>query len=86
LNRNFTISRRLTEYHKEDVIRIGHKLGVPMELSLSCMNPTVVASKDEEQDVIHCGACSKCRERRDAFMAAGVPDRTAYAVLRTRER
>jgi 7-cyano-7-deazaguanine synthase in queuosine biosynthesis len=23
---------------------------------------------------IHCGACSKCRERRDAFRATGIPD------------
>jgi 7-cyano-7-deazaguanine synthase in queuosine biosynthesis len=34
---------------------------------------------------VHCGACSKCRERRDAFAAAGVPDRTAYAVEWTRQ-
>jgi 7-cyano-7-deazaguanine synthase len=53
------------------VIRLGVELGVPLALTLSCMNP---------RDSRHCGQCSKCRERRDAFRDAGVPDPTAYAV------
>ena len=56
---------------KRDVIRLGVELGVPLELTLSCMNP---------QDGRHCGRCSKCRERRDGFTAAGVEDRTDYAA------
>ncbi len=56
---------------KRDVIRLGVELGVPLELTLSCMNP---------QDGRHCGRCSKCRERRDGFSAAGVADPTTYAV------
>jgi 7-cyano-7-deazaguanine synthase len=56
---------------KSDVIRLGMELGVPLELTLSCMNP---------QAGLHCGQCSKCRERRDAFAEAGVTDPTAYAV------
>lgn len=56
--------------HKEDVIRLGHESGVPLELTLSCMKP---------RDGMHCGECSKCRERRDAFNAAGIDDRTRYA-------
>ena len=48
--------------------RRGAALGVPFELTLSCMNPSRAGR--------HCGACSKCRERQDAFMAAGVEDRT----------
>jgi 7-cyano-7-deazaguanine synthase len=27
----------------------------------------------------HCGRCSKCRERRDAFSEAGVLDPSVYA-------
>ena len=58
--------------HKSDVIQLGVKLGVPLELTLSCMNP---------QRGEHCGQCSKCRERRDAFHEAGVEDLTAYATV-----
>jgi 7-cyano-7-deazaguanine synthase len=32
----------------------------------------------QPKDGMHCGRCSKCRERRDAFKAAGVEDPTAY--------
>lgn len=55
--------------HKSDVIRRGVELGVPLELTLSCMQP---------KDGLHCGRCSKCRERRDAFREAGVDDPTSY--------
>src|SRR6476646_3306753 len=55
--------------HKADVIRLGRELGVPRELTLSCMQPV---------NGLHCGQCSKCRERRDAFAEAGIEDPTAY--------
>ena len=48
--------------------------GVPFELTLSCMNPQSATGS-----ALHCGACSKCRERHDAFVDAGVADPTAYA-------
>jgi len=54
---------------KADVIRKGIELGVPLELTLSCMQP---------KEGLHCGKCSKCRERRDAFREAGVEDPTGY--------
>jgi 7-cyano-7-deazaguanine synthase len=53
---------------KAEVIRRGAALGVPFELTLSCMKPVGR----------HCGECSKCRERHDAFVDAGIPDPTAY--------
>jgi 7-cyano-7-deazaguanine synthase len=54
---------------KADVIRRGVELGVPLELTLSCMQP---------EGGLHCGRCSKCRERRDAFREAAVEDPTRY--------
>jgi 7-cyano-7-deazaguanine synthase len=56
---------------KSDVIKMGVELGVPLDLTLSCMNP---------REGSHCGTCSKCRERRDAFNEAGIEDPTRYAV------
>jgi 7-cyano-7-deazaguanine synthase len=57
--------------HKGDVIRLGHEIGVPLALTLSCMSP---------RDGLHCGECSKCRERHDGFREAGIEDPTTYAV------
>ena len=60
----------LASLHKDAVVRLGIDLGVPLQLSMSCMNP---------QGDRHCGQCSKCRERQDAFREAGLDDPTAYA-------
>jgi 7-cyano-7-deazaguanine synthase len=79
LDRRIAIETPFRELHKQDVIRRGHQLGVPFELTLSCMNPRV-----RGEEIRHCGACSKCRERRDAFRAAGVSDPTPYSSTRGR--
>ena len=63
---------------KAEVIRRGAALGVPFELTLSCMNP-VQSAVGNRQSAVHCGECSKCRERHDAFIDAGVRDPTDYA-------
>ena len=70
LAHQITMAAPFVEMHKSDVIRLGAELGVPFELTLSCMNP---------RQGLHCGQCSKCRERRDAFHEAGITDPTAYA-------
>jgi 7-cyano-7-deazaguanine synthase len=62
--------------HKHDVIHLAASLGVPLDLTLSCMRPELTGDSLLPR---HCGLCSKCRERRDAFAAAGVPDPTSYS-------
>jgi len=53
---------------KAAVIRRGARL--PLHLSFSCIAP---------RGKFHCGRCNKCAERRRAFKAAHVEDRTVYA-------
>jgi 7-cyano-7-deazaguanine synthase len=64
------IAAPFSKMSKTEVIAAGRRLGVPLELTLSCMQPA---------GGLHCGRCSKCRERRDAFIAAGGGDPTPYA-------
>jgi 7-cyano-7-deazaguanine synthase len=74
LDHRIEIATPFIEWDKEDVIRRGVELNVPFELTLSCMNPVLASGLPQ-----HCGLCSKCRERRDAFAAAGVKDPSTYA-------
>lgn len=71
LDHSVEIATPFLGWSKADVIRRGIDLRVPLEVTLSCMNPAA--------GPIHCGVCSKCRERRDAFAAAGVADPAEYA-------
>ena len=52
---------------KEEVILAGKKL--VLDATFSCINP-----KGYE----HCGDCNKCVERKKAFFAVGMPDKTRY--------
>lgn len=75
---------------KSEVVRRGVALGVPLALTLSCMNPAEKKgsggffgsgrSEKSSRPLFprHCGLCSKCRERHDAFVEAGVDDPTDY--------
>ena len=58
--------RRLS---KAVVIARGREF--PLELTFSCIAP---------RGRRHCGRCNKCAERRRAFRAAGVEDKTTYAA------
>src|SRR3954451_11783833 len=62
---------------KAEVIRRGAALGVPFELTLSSMNPqrrspltgqSAGSRTPNPETPLHCGRCSKCRERHDAFV------------------
>ena len=90
LDHPIEIATPFLNWQKEDVIKRGIELDVPLELTLSCMNPRAGATGATSATgaagaagagaaPIHCGLCSKCRERRDAFAAAGVSDPTVYA-------
>jgi 7-cyano-7-deazaguanine synthase len=48
---------------------------LPLELTLTCIAPTTLVGA-----LVHCGACNKCEERRRAFGAAGVRDKTRYLL------
>jgi 7-cyano-7-deazaguanine synthase len=64
------IEAPLASLHKADVIKLGASLGVPFELTLSCMQPA---------GGMHCGRCSKCRERIEGFSEVGISDPAGYA-------
>lgn len=63
------VRRPYAELHKTEVLPRGRDL--PLHLTFSCIYP--VGER-------HCGRCNKCAERRQAFAAAGLPDRTEYAT------
>ena len=72
LDRPIEIDAPFANLTKAEVVRRGLSLGVDFTVTLSCMNPSPR----------HCGVCSKCRERHDAFLEAGVPDPTDYVDSR----
>jgi 7-cyano-7-deazaguanine synthase len=55
---------------KSEVVRIGRELGVPLSLTWSCY----------AGGAVHCGTCSACVTRRNAFRVAGIEDATTYAT------
>jgi 7-cyano-7-deazaguanine synthase len=69
LAHGITVEAPYRGLHKSDIIRRFKEL--PLELTLTCMAPAGGQ---------HCGRCNKCGERRTAFLASDVPDRTIYSA------
>lgn len=59
-----------TNISKADIARIGKRLGLDYTETWSCY-------KGGE---CHCGKCGTCVERKEALAAAGIEDKTVYAV------
>ena len=62
------IQTPLIHLKKEDIVSLGLKLDVPLELTWSCYQ-----SEDEA-----CGVCDSCRLRLKGFAKAGVKDTISY--------
>ncbi|OFV91168.1 MAG: hypothetical protein A3G76_12395 [Acidobacteria bacterium RIFCSPLOWO2_12_FULL_65_11] len=75
LAHTLTIDAPYAALGKAEIVRRGRALGVPFDSTLSCMGPVEKVLRV----FVHCGVCSKCRERHDAFLAAGTEDTTDYA-------
>ena len=65
---NLQILRPFISNTKEEITAIGAELGVDFSRTYSCY-----CGREK-----HCGQCATCRERRDSFLAAGIPDPTEY--------
>jgi 7-cyano-7-deazaguanine synthase len=55
-------------WSKADIVRRGYRLNVPLAQTYSCY----------KGGPVHCGRCSTCVERREAFALVGVFDHTEY--------
>ena len=74
LDYEITVEAPMRNLHKEDILAANaHSL--PLHLTLTCSNPQT----DNQDAIIHCANCNKCRERHEAFVDAGIADSTLYA-------
>jgi len=74
--RPIAIRAPLLRLSKAGIVRLGTRLGVPFELTLSCYDPVRGRA---------CGRCDACQLRRKGFDEAGVPDPTRYVRAQTRK-
>lgn len=63
-----TIKAPFVNSDKSEIVKLGQELGVPFKDTWTCY----------KGGALHCGVCSSCRERKRAFLDAGVPDPTEY--------
>ena len=65
---HLAIHTPLIDLDKGGIVRLGLKLGAPLELTWSCY----------QEGLRSCGRCSSCRLRLKGFAAAGIPDPIPY--------
>ncbi|MEX2273753.1 MAG: 7-cyano-7-deazaguanine synthase [Vicinamibacterales bacterium] len=70
LAHDIQIQTPFATWSKADVVREAKRVGLPLDLTISCMAP--IGGR-------HCGVCSKCRERHNGFVDALIHDPTDYA-------
>jgi len=68
--RTITLDAPLIDMQRSEIIKLGHRLDVPFELTWSCL------SSAEEP----CGACVGCATRQRGFVDASLPDPLVEAV------
>ncbi|MFZ5483871.1 MAG: 7-cyano-7-deazaguanine synthase QueC [Pseudomonadota bacterium] len=64
------IQTPLMHLSKADIIRLGTRLGIDYQRTVSCYQADIEGRA--------CGECDSCRFRRQGFLEAGVPDPTRY--------
>jgi len=69
--KSFRIIAPLIRKDKEDIIRLGLRLGVNLKSTFSCYSSA---------NGKHCGCCLACRLRQEGFYWANVPDPTNYDI------
>lgn len=68
--RKVKLLRPFINMTKAQIVALGANLGVDFSLTWSCY----------KGNAKHCGKCSTCMERREAFAIAGVKDTTEYEM------
>lgn len=58
----------LMNLNKTDIVRIGHELGIPFDMTWSCYQNSDIA----------CGSCDSCALRLRGFQKAGIDDPIPY--------
>lgn len=74
LDHQLTVEAPMRHLHKEDIL-VANAKTLPLHITLTCANPK--AANDDA--IVHCAECNKCRERHEAFVDAGIQDDTLYA-------
>lgn len=68
----YTIHTPLMDLGKDEIVKLGARLGVDYSQTVSCYQAT--------DDGLACGRCDACRLRREGFEKAGLPDPTRYVT------